>query len=84
MESWVVEMMIFCFNFHTFSHIRKMYGLRLETICLIWKKVAPRHILYIEIIANVRTVCTYDTVRSTARLSLLSPLAPFATSILRA
>ena len=28
MESWVVEMMIFCFNSHTFSHIRKMYGLR--------------------------------------------------------
>ena len=30
----------------------------LETICLIWKKVAPRHILYIEIIAKVRTVHT--------------------------
>ena len=40
---------------YIFSYSKNVW---LETICLIWKKVASRHILYIEIIANVRTVHT--------------------------
>ena len=58
---------------YIFSYSKNVW---LETICLIWKKVASRHILYIEII-DQGTYCTYGTVRSTVRHPQLTPLAPF-------
>ena len=70
-------MMIFCINFHTFSHIGKMYGLRpyvlygrkLHHDIYSILKLQPRYVLYIRYGTQYRSPCSTISFRPLATVA---------------